>query len=157
MAGSNRERDIRRRFIEQDLVETVVLLPENLFYNTPSPAILLVINRAKRHPGETLLINASRQFEKGRPKNRLGAMHVELLARVHAELAADESLSAIVATPEAIRNDFNLSPSRYVAVDDAQELMPLEDAVVLLREVEEERSEADAALRETLAGLGFQA
>ena len=40
--GSNKERDIRKAFVEADLVEAVVLLPENLFYNTTAPGIILV-------------------------------------------------------------------------------------------------------------------
>ena len=36
--GSNKERGIRKSFVEADLVEAVVLLPENLFYNTTAPA-----------------------------------------------------------------------------------------------------------------------
>jgi N-6 DNA Methylase. len=46
----------------------VILLPENLFYNTTAPGIILVVNRRKRRPGEILLINASQQFAKGRPR-----------------------------------------------------------------------------------------
>jgi len=155
-AGSNRERDIRKRFIEQDLVEMVVLLPENLFYNTSAPAVVMVINRAKLHPGEILLVNASKQFEKGRPKNALGADHIDLVARAHTEWAATENLSTIVATSEAIRNDYNLSPSRYVSVDGGEVVMPLEDAVVLLREAEEERAAVDADLAAVLGSLGVE-
>jgi type I restriction enzyme M protein len=47
--GSNKERDIRKKFVEDDLVEAVLLLPENLFYNTTAPGIVMVINRKKRH------------------------------------------------------------------------------------------------------------
>ena len=50
-------------------MECVILLPENLFYNTTAPAIILVINGRKRHAREMLLINASERFTKGRPKN----------------------------------------------------------------------------------------
>src|SRR5919199_5290124 len=84
--GSNRERDIRKAFVEGnlmnegDLIEAVILLPENLFYNTTAPGIILVINEAKRHPGEILLINASRLFAKGRPKNYMTIEHVEHIA-----------------------------------------------------------------------------
>ena len=49
----------------------------------------------------------------------------------------------------------NLSPSRYVAQNDGALVLPLEEAVVLLREAEEERTEADAALQEVLKGLGL--
>lgn len=154
--GSNRERDIRKRFIEQDLVEAVVQLPENLFYNTSAPAIVMVINRVKRHPGEILLINASKQFEKGRPKNYLGDTHVDLLARAHEDWTSNEGLSATVATSEAIRSDYNLSPSRYVTVDGGEEVLSLEDAVVLLAEAEEERARVDVGLIAVLDSLGIK-
>jgi len=49
--GSNRERDIRKAAVEADLVECVILLPENLFVNTTAPGIVMVANRVKRHPG----------------------------------------------------------------------------------------------------------
>ena len=43
--GRNKESDIRKAFVEDDLVEAVLLLPENLFYNTTAPGIILVLNR----------------------------------------------------------------------------------------------------------------
>jgi len=69
--GANRERDIRKAFVEKDWVEAVILMPENLFYNTTAPGIILVINKKKKHKGEIILINASKLFAKGRPKNYL--------------------------------------------------------------------------------------
>ncbi|GIV65548.1 MAG: DNA methyltransferase [Bellilinea sp.] len=155
--GSNRERDIRKQFVENDLIEAVLLLPENLFYNTTAPGIILVINRKKRHPGQILLINASKLFSKGRPKNYLTEEHIETIARIYREWRAEEGLSAIITNDEAARNDYNLSPSRYVASDDHEEVLPLEEAVVLLREAEEERARADEKLREVLQVLGLEA
>jgi len=153
--GSNRERDIRKEFVEHDLIEAVVLLPENLFYNTPAPGLIIVINGEKRHPGEILLINASKLFAKGRPKNYLTEEHIDQIAQVYHSWRAEEGLSAIITKEEAARNDYNLSPSRYVTVDEKEEVLPLEEAVVLLQEAEEERKEADQALREVLKILGL--
>ncbi len=56
---------------------------------------------------------------------------------------------------EAARNDYNLSPSRYVSINGKKETLPLEEAMVLLREAEEERAEADRALYEILESLGL--
>ncbi|RMF33560.1 MAG: SAM-dependent DNA methyltransferase, partial [Chloroflexi bacterium] len=81
--GSNRERDIRRAFVEEDLIEAVILLPENLFYNTTAPGVIIVINRRKRHAGEMLLINASTLFAKGRPKNYLADEHIATIAEIY--------------------------------------------------------------------------
>ena len=158
--GSNKERDVRKAFVEGnlfntgDLIEAVVLLPENPFYNTTAPGIVLVVNRAKRHPGEILLINATTLFAKGRPKNHLTAEHVDQIAAIYLEWRAVEGLSAIVTTADAAKNDYNLSPSRYVAGAPAADVLPLEEAVVLLQEAEEERAAADRDLDAVLAMLG---
>ncbi|HQJ11727.1 MAG TPA: class I SAM-dependent DNA methyltransferase [Anaerolineae bacterium] len=159
--GSNRERDIRRRFVEDDLIEAVILLPENLFYNTTAPGIIMVLRKGapgggpRPHAGEILLINASRLFVKGRPKNELTDEHVAGIAALYHEWRMEEGLAAVITTAEAARNDYNLSPSRYVTTDGGEEVLPLEEAMTLLREAEEERAEADAALREVLHGLGL--
>ncbi len=160
--GSNRERDIRKLFTEGDvvtcgdLIEAVILLPENLFYNTTAPGIILVINKAKAHPGEILLVNAGKLFVKGRPKNELTAEHVAQIAALYQDWKAEAGLSAIITTAEAARNDYNLSPSRYVSADDQEEVLPLEEAMVLLREAEEERAQADLELKSVLRQLGLE-
>jgi len=153
--GSNRERDIRKQFVENDLIEAVVLLPENLFYNTTAPGVVIVINRRKRHPGEILLINASKLFLKGRPKNFLGEEHIEKVARVYHEWRAEEGLSAIITKEEAARNDYNLSPSRYVSTGEKEEVLPLEEAIILLREAMEERAQTEEQLKKVLKELGI--
>jgi type I restriction enzyme M protein len=153
--GSNKERDIRKAFVEADLVEAVFLLPENLFYNTTAPGIILVVNGRKRHPGEILLVNGSQQFSKGRPKNYLEDAHIEALARAYLDWQAQEKLAAVVTAAEAARNDYNLSPSRYVSVGEQAEVLPLDEAVVLLAEAEEERVEADRQFDAVLKELGF--
>jgi len=159
--GSNRERDVRRTFVEGDLVtpgdliEAVILLPENLFYNTTAPGIVMVVNKAKPHPGEVLLINASTLFVKGRPKNELTDAHVAQIAELYHEWRAEEGLSAVIKAEEAARNDYNLSPSRYVASNHQEEVLPLDEAVVLLSEAEEERQAVDKELNEILRKLGL--
>jgi len=152
--GSNRERDIRKAFVESDLIEAVILLPENLFYNTTAPGIILVVNRRKARRGEILLINASQQFAKGRPKNYLTEEHIARIAALYHTWRAEEGLAAIITNEEAARNDYNLSPSRYVSVNGKEDVLPLEEAVVRLLEAEEERAEADRALHEVLRTLG---
>ncbi len=154
--GSNKERDARKRFVDADLIEAILLLPDNLFYNTTAPGIVMFINRKKLHPGEIMLINASKLFSKGRPKNFLEEQHVERIADLYHQWRAEEGLSAVITKADAANGDYNLSPSRYVAVNGQEEVLPLEEAVVLLAEAEEERAEADEQLDEVLRKLGFK-
>ena len=154
--GSNRERDIRRKFVENDLIEAVVLLPQNLFYNTTAPGIIMIVNKNKKKKGEVLLINASKLFEKGRPKNFITDAGIEKVREVFSRWKEEERLSKVVKNEEIARNDFNLSPSRYVSDDGKEEVLPLEEAVTLLKEAEEERAEADRKLKDVLKALGFE-
>jgi len=151
--GRNRERDIRKEFVDRDLVEAVIMMPENMFYNTPSPGIILVINKNKRKPGEILLINASNLFEKGRPKNFLPESSIERISELYLGWKEEDGVSKVVAKEEAVKNDYILSPSCYVAQNGKDDTLPLEDAVVQLKEAEEERQEADGKLRDILSQL----
>ena len=154
--GSNRERDIRKQFVENDLVEAVLLLPENLFYNTTAPGIIIVINKAKpaERKNKILLINASKLFQKGRPKNYLPDESIEKITDKYLGWNEEEGISKIIAREEAARNDYNLSPSRYVAQNGEDDTLDLEDAIVQLKEAEEERNQADEKLKAILKEMG---
>jgi type I restriction enzyme M protein len=153
--GTNRERDIRKAFVEKDFIEAVILLPENLFYNTPTPGIILVVNKKKRHSGEIMLINASHLFEKGRPRNFLPDSAISEIAQIYLNWEEKEGLSKVITNEEAAKNDYNLSPSRYVAPKSEEEVLSVEEALVRLREAEEEREKADRELWEKLKLLGL--
>lgn len=155
--GRNRERDIRKEFVGKDWVEAVILLPENLFYNTTAPGIILVINKFKpiERRAQILLINASKLFKKGRPKNYLPGESIKQISNLYLNWQAEEGISTIITKDEAAKNDYNLSPSRYVALNGEDDTLPLEDAVVQLKEAEEEREKADEKLRKILNEMGL--
>ncbi len=81
-ANKNKEETVRQWFVEQDLIEGVIYLPENLFYNTSAPGILLFLNRnkPKDRRGKLFLVNASQVVEKGDPKNFIPAAGIERIA-----------------------------------------------------------------------------
>jgi type I restriction enzyme M protein len=153
--SSSRERDIRKAFVEADLIEAVFLLPENMFYNTPSPGIIVVINKCKPYPGEILLVNGSEQFSKGRPKNYLADEHVNCMAAAYHDWAEEEDITVIITNDQALGKDCNLSPSRYVANNGGEEMLLPEEALVRLQQAEEERKTADQELDEVLKALGL--
>ncbi|HIE59443.1 MAG TPA: SAM-dependent DNA methyltransferase [Hydrogenothermaceae bacterium] len=155
--GRNRERDIRKKFVENDLIEAVILLPENLFYNTTAPGVIIVLNKNKKHKNEILLINASEKFTKGRPKNILTEEGIKEIAEVYHQWKEVERLSKIITKEEAERTDYNLSPSRYITISEENKVLPLEDAIVLVKEAEEERIKAEKELKEILEeALGME-
>jgi len=101
-------------------------------------------------------VNASPLCAKGRPKNVLLEEHVARVHALYAEWRVEEGLSTIVSRGEVARNDYNLSPSRYVAQNGEDDVLPLEEAVVLLEEAHEEAAEAYRAMEDILKSLGLR-
>ena len=155
-AGKSKEKEVRKWFVEHDLIEGVVYLPENLFYNTTAPGILLFLNRAKpeEQKDKLFLVNASQVFAKGDPKNYLSAEGIERIARTYLEWTEEEKFSRIVEKAEIIKNDYNISPSRYIHTAEAEEYRPLGEIVTELDALEEEAAETNAKLRAVLKELG---
>jgi len=154
--GSNKEKDIRRKLVDKDYVEAVILLPENMFYNTTAPGNIIVINKEKKHKGEILLINAAKEFAKGRPKNYLSEEHIGKIEEVYKNWKEVDGFSKIITKEEVARNDYNLSPSRYVAAGEKEEYLPIDEALVQFVQVEEERKEIEAELNAIMQKLGFE-
>jgi type I restriction enzyme M protein len=154
--GSSRERDIRKEFIENDFIEAVILMPENLFYNTTSAGIILIINKDKKKKDKVLIVNASKLFEKGRPKNFISEDKINKIAEIYQKFKEENEVSKIISKEEIVKNDYNLSPSRYVSKNGLDTTLPLDEAITLLKEAEEERKLSDKNLKNVLEQLGFE-
>ncbi len=148
-ANTNKEKDVRRWFVEQDFIEGVIYLPENLFYNTTAPGIILVLNRAKpkERKEKVFLLNASREFAKGDPKNYIPDDAIRRIADTFIAWKEVEKYSRIVTREEIAKNDFNISPSRYIHTGEADKYRPIAEIVEELDAMEEEAAETNAALK----------
>ncbi|MBW4661839.1 MAG: type I restriction-modification system subunit M [Drouetiella hepatica Uher 2000/2452] len=147
-AGTSKEKDVRKYFVEQDWIEGVIYLPENLFYNTSAPGILLFLNRDKpqAQKDKLLLINASLVFEKGDPKNFIPDVGIERIARTFVEWREEEKFCQIVDRAEIRKNDYNISPSRYIHTREEEDFRPLSEIISELELIEQESAKVDKQL-----------
>ena len=155
-AGINKEKTVRQWFVDHDFIESVLYLPENLFYNASAPGIVLFLNRAKptARQGKIFLVNASQIFEKGAPKNFIPADDIQRIANTLIDWKEKEKLSRIIGHAEIAKNDYNISPSRYIHTSDAETYRPLVEIVAELDGIETEARDTDKALRKILKQLG---
>ena len=157
--NTDRERDIRKKFVKEDLIEGVILLPDNLFYNTSAPGIVLLLNCSKlaERKDQILLINLSQHFEKGKPKNILTDDAIDAATEVYQAWESREKLSNVITLEDAQKTDYNLSPSQFVDVGDKVEHRPVNEILSDLTEARIAREKADKALDEVLIQLGLNA
>ncbi len=156
--NADRERNIRKKFVEEDLIEGVVLLPENLFYNTSAPGIILLLNynKSAERKEQILLINLSQYFEKGKPKNILTDEGIDAATEVYLAWESREKLSSVITLEDAQKTDYNLSPSQFVDVGDKVEHRPVNEILADLTEARVAREKADQALEDVLTRLGIE-
>ena len=154
--NEDKERNIRKWFVERDLIDGVILLPDNLFYNTTAAGVIVVL--AKRKPaarqGRIVLLNASRRVRKGCPKNFIPDEDIGPLAAAFLKGAPAAGEIAVITREEAAKADYNLSPSRWVVQTDAAAQRPIKDIVAEIQLLNEESREIDAAVMKLLANIG---
>ncbi|HVU46939.1 MAG TPA: N-6 DNA methylase [Terracidiphilus sp.] len=150
--NEDKERNIRKWFIEHDLVDGVILLPDNLFYNTTAAGIIMVLrkNKPKDRKGKIVLVNASREFRKGSPKNYLTDEAVKKIATAFQSAKPVDGFVTVISGDDAAKNDFNLSPPRYLSNGTAEILRPLGTVMRELDALTKEGRAVDAELHKII-------
>ena len=142
-----KEKTIRSKIVEEDLVETVILLPEKLFYNTQAPGVIIILNKNKppERRNKILFINASNEYEPHpsiRRLNRLGKKNIEKIAKVYHQYKTIEGFSKIVDLQEIRENDYNLHVTLYVTPPIETEEIDLEKELQELLEISKQAEDA---------------
>ena len=146
---------IRQGLLEADLFEAVIGLAPNLFYGTGIPASILVLNRNKpeERRGKVLFIDASGEFEEGTNQNRLRDQDLKHIAETLRACVDVEKYARVVPLSEIEQNDWNLNIGRYVDTSEDEERIDVAKAVRKLRELEQERTIAEAKMNRYIAEL----
>ena len=107
------EGKIRTKLIEENILETVVGLPTNLFFGTGIPAAILIFNKAKTTE-DVLFIDASKEYEEGKKQNKLRDVDIKKIVETYNNWEPKDKYSYLATKEEIIENDFNLNIPRYV-------------------------------------------
>jgi type I restriction enzyme M protein len=153
--SEDKERNIRKWFVDQDFIEGVILLPENLFYNTPAPGVVLVLNKRKPGPRKEkiILFNASRRVKKGKPKNYIPPEDVRSIAAVYLKGEPLEGEIVVISKEQAEKADYQLSPSKWVDQREASPTMTIKDSLAVLERLLADDASATANLFRMLRPL----
>ena len=109
------ERECRKRFIKDGVLEAVIGLPPGLFYGTGIPASVLVINKHKASQRKSVLfINADREYKEGKNQNSLRSEDIEKITHVYHDHLDVPKYARNVPVSELEQENFNLNIRRYV-------------------------------------------
>ena len=134
------EGDIRRKLIDNNLLDAVIGLPANLFTNTGIPVCILVFKKNRTHT-DILFIDAQKDFVKNKNKNIMTDEQVEKVINAYKDRSDIDRYASNISVSTILDNDYNLNIPRYI---DSFEPEEIPDAVQLAKDLNEINRESRA-------------
>lgn len=118
------EGKIRKKLIDENLLDTVIGLPEKLFFGTGIPAAILIFRKQKTD-NNVLFIDASREFRNGKNQNQLTTDNIQKIVDTFQDRQTVDKYAYLATLEEIQENDYNLNIPRYVDTFEEEEEIDL--------------------------------
>lgn len=148
------EGKIRKQLIDENLLDTVIGLPEKLFFGTGIPAAILIFKKQKTDD-KVLFIDASREFKSGKNQNQLTSENIQRIVDTYQDRKTVDKYSYLATLEEVQENDYNLNIPRYVDTFEEEEEI---DLMVVRSErlaLQAELADLEVEMAEYLKELGY--
>ena len=167
-SNTSGEGEIRRKILEDDLVDCIVALPDKLFYTTGIPVCIWFFNRDKKHKGQTLFIDARKRGDMvNRRLRELSDEDIKKIANTYIAWQNEDGYEDVqgyckVASIDEIKeHDYILTPGRYVGIEEVEDDgEPFEEKMdrltnTLANQFKKSR-ELEEEIRKQLGGIGYE-
>ena len=167
-SNTSGEGDIRRKILEDDLVDCIVALPDKLFYTTGIPVCIWFFNRDKKHKGQTLFIDARKMGDMvNRRLRELSDEDIKKIANTYIAWQNEERYEdvqgycKVASIDEIKKHDYILTPGRYVGIEEVEDDgEPFEEKMdrltnTLANQFKKSR-ELEEEIRKQLGGIGYK-
>ncbi len=110
------EKDIRKNLIETDLVESVISIGKNLFFNSPMEACILICRTTKpeNRKNKILMIKATDLVERKSSESYLTDNHIKIIREIFYDFREEEGRSIVIDTKNILEDKYSISPKLYV-------------------------------------------
>ncbi|MHC5523329.1 N-6 DNA methylase [Ligilactobacillus saerimneri] len=131
------EGKIRQKILELGYIDTVIGLPEKLFFNTDIPTVIVILRR-HRADNKVFFIDASKEFTKHKNHNRLEKEHIEKILAAYHDRKDVDKFAHLAGMAELKENDFNLNIPRYVDTFEPEPVPSLTEITADMQEIDKE-------------------
>lgn len=115
----NDEKDMRTKLVQKDLVECVIGIGKNLFYNSPMEACIVICRTCKpvSRRGRVMFINAKHEITRKNSQSYLEPEHIQKIVDAYAAFEPIDGFAAVATIEEIATKDYSLGIPQYVAGD----------------------------------------
>lgn len=148
------EKKIRQYLVKNNFVDTVIQLPQNLFFGVGIATCIIVLKRSAKTDANVLFIDASRLFQKDGNKNVLLPEHQDKIMELFANRKDEQYLAKLVKNDDILENDCNLTVSSYVEQEDTREVINIAEVNTKLETLIAEGDELNKKIEAIVKELG---
>ena len=125
----NDEKYMREKLVKSDLIECVIGIGKNLFFNSPMEATIIICRTQKspERKGKILFINAKNEVTRKNSESFLEEEHIERISETYMNFSNEEGFSAIVTLEQILSNGASLGVPLYVSNNNSDLEMLEED------------------------------
>ncbi len=120
----NEEKEMRMNLIKSDLVECVIGLGPNLFFNAPMEACIIICRTSKKEErrGKILLINAVKEVTRKNAQSYLEDQHILKIADAYNNYKDIKGFSSVVTIDNVEKFDYSLSIPLYMKTVESEQV-----------------------------------
>ena len=154
----NEEKDMRAKLVNSDLIECIIGIGKNLFFNSPMEACIVICRTSKpvNRRGQILFINAKNEVTRKNAQSYLEEQHIRKISDTYREYRCEEGFSSIATLDQIRNNDYKLSIPLYVRREDDKEVSgnesDIENSISEWQDSLISFREADNSLRSIIGG-----
>ncbi|MCD4822328.1 MAG: type I restriction-modification system subunit M [Methanococcoides sp.] len=147
----------RQGYVDADMIELIISLPSNLFYNTSSSGTILIFNKNKSadRKGKIMFIDASNEYEEGKAQNFLRESNVDKIVETFDNYEDVERFCSVVNVENIIENEYNLNVSMYVDTSEQEPEIDVAKVNAELKDLLHQRDESYRKMQLCLQELGY--
>lgn len=148
------EQEMRENLVRTDLIECVLGIGRNLFYNSPMEACIIICrtNKPAERKNKILFINAKHEVTRKNAQSYLEESHIEKIADAYAKYEEVDKFSKIVPINDVLANDGELTISLYLPEENTDEIMTVGEAVDSWSEISERTANEYRKLTKMIKG-----
>ena len=118
------EQKIRKYLVDNNYVDAIIQLPPDLFFGTTIATCIMVLKKSKTD-NSVLFVNASAEFVRSGNKNKLTEANRTTILDTVIAREGSEYFAELVPNEQIADNDYNLSVSSYVELEDTREIIDI--------------------------------
>lgn len=148
------EQEMRENLVRADMIECVLGIGRNLFYNSPMEACIIICrtNKPAERKNKILFINAKHEVTRKNAQSYLEESHIKKIADAYVKYEEIDKFSKIVPINDVLANEGELTISLYLPEENTDEIVTVEEAVDSWSEISERTANEYRKLTKMIKG-----